>query len=477
MASVRSKYVRIKLPEELTDYVAYIAQKRLLGYRSMIEFTCACVRKEVQYLQELGVVPPSVPKVRTVAPGAIGVLSAVLGVALLALLALLPGKVTGMGTLTDLLSPLADWNVLETYARFKAAINFILYFGTMFTLVFAGLGDRFSKGITVGLSTFVGIALAIALSLLPIEWMAQLAPMVFLFFILGIFYLIFEGFRTFGLTGFSSGAAAYILAFLLVGTHAPDVFEAAGYFGTILKLTFIVTVIYAIYLATHSFSDYGEDIGARAGHAARSAWADSFGSEEDKRAIQEEQAAVRDALSLQPQAYRRATDMASALGRVSQAVHEYGYDREALATIADELRTLRGQSTESSERLGKLQALATRLQAMDLALFTKLKDKVAKLPKAEQKRVNKAIGDRVAQLKLDAILPKLATASKNAQQQADKALAKASTLLEKNKAHHALRSIEQARYHIGTLKGLLSQIEDIEQSIQALLNRTLRYFK
>ena len=63
---MRKAYVRVKLPEELTDYVAYVATNRILGYRSMIEFVAGCVRKELQYLRELQLIPPTVPKVRTV---------------------------------------------------------------------------------------------------------------------------------------------------------------------------------------------------------------------------------------------------------------------------------------------------------------------------------------------------------------------------------------------------------------------------
>ena len=90
---MRKAYVRVKLPEELMDYVTYVVSRRLLGYRSMIEFVSAATRKEVQRLRGLGMIPPPVPEVKDVPRGAIGTLAIVLLVALVGLSALLP---TGM---------------------------------------------------------------------------------------------------------------------------------------------------------------------------------------------------------------------------------------------------------------------------------------------------------------------------------------------------------------------------------------------
>ncbi len=94
---MRKAYVRIKLPEEVTDYVTYIATNRILGYRSMIEFVANATRKEIQYLRRLGFIPPTVPRVRTVSPGAIGVLS-VLAVAITAIAAVVTPATTGLTT-------------------------------------------------------------------------------------------------------------------------------------------------------------------------------------------------------------------------------------------------------------------------------------------------------------------------------------------------------------------------------------------
>jgi hypothetical protein len=467
----------VKLPEELTDYVAYIAQKRLMGYRSMIEFTSACVRKEVQYLQQLGVVPSTVPKVRTVAPGAIGVLSAVLLVAVVGMLAILPGGPTGFGVLSDAFSPLADWDVQDTYQRFHGFINFVLYFVAFFTLVFAGCRKQFPRREATMLASAFGLALAVALSLVPTNWIQAISPFALLLFILLLFWAVFRGLQHFGLGQVSAGALAYVLGYVLVLTHQPDLLTRAGGFGAFLRLAFLAALVLAIYQVVVSFYRGSGDVFAHATHAARTAWTEAFGSDADKQTLAQEQAQVRDALQLQPKAYRSTQELESAISKSEQAVRTFGHSPEALATVADELRALRAQTTELGERLGKLQSIATRLQAMDLELFTKLKATYAKLSKPEQKRVAKAIKQRVAQLKLEAVLPKLARSATNSQRQADRALATATTLLERNKPQEALRALDKARFNCAQLKGILTQLNDIEESIQALLKRTLRYFK
>lgn len=474
---MRKAYVRVKLPEELTDYVATVASKRLLGYRSMIEFTSAAVRKEVKDLIRLGVLPPFVPKVKTVAPGAIGVLSAVLAVALTALLLLLPGKPTGFGVVEDVLSPVSEWDLHLFYARYGAFVNFALYFTVFFAIVFAATKQRFDRREAAVIAGAFAFALSLALAMVKVHWMRQLSPFAFLIIGFALLYAVFEGLRQFGFKWLSSGSIAYVLAYLLLRTHRPDLFAHAGAFGSILNVAFFIAFAFAFFKLCSELWSKSEPAFAEAGHQARLAWKDNFGTPEEKDMILREQNAVAEMLKIQPEEFKRLAQLQRDLGAAERAIRKYGFSREALASIAHELSKLRGQQTEVSHRLHQLGDLSQRLQALDIELFTKLKTAYDKLPKAQQAVVRKSIEERVAALKLDAVLPRLAETAHEVQLQLDASLRDASILLEKNHAHEALTTLDRARYHAEQLQGLLTQAEETEQAIQALLGKTLRSFK
>lgn len=473
---MRKAYVRVKLPEELTDYVAQVANKRLLGYRSMIEFTSAAVRREVKDLIRLGVLPPFVPKVKTIPAGAIGVLSAVLLVAAVALLGLLPPATTGL-VFEDVFEPLAGWNFPATYERYSGFINFTLYLVIFFAIVYAATRQRFEKREATVLAAAFAVALSIALSLVKGNWMRQLSPLVFVIVILALLYAVFEGLRMFGFRWVSPGSLAYILAYLLVRTHRPDVFRQAGTFGAYLNLALFIAFAIAFFKLCSQLWAKSEPVLAEARHQARLAWGDTFGTPEQKDMILREQAAITELLKIQPEEFKRVAQLQKDLSTAEKAVRKYGYSREALATIAHELGKLRGRQTELAQRIHAMQDTAQRLRAVDVELFTKMKRAYDKLSDDQQAKVKKAIEERVAELQLDAALPRLAETAAEIQAQLDATLRDSGILLEKNNAPEALRAIEKARYQAEQLRGILGQVEDTEKAIQTLAGRTLRWFQ
>lgn len=477
---MRKAYVRVKLPEEITDYVAYVATNRILGFRSMIEFVANAVRKEIMRLRQLGFIPPTVPKVREIPAGAIGALAAVLSVAITAvtLLAFLqPGGVTGLGIWEETFSPLAGWNIAGMYDRYQGFINLTLYFVVFFALCFAGTKRWFDRREAIALAAVFAAALSIGLAIMPVNWLRQLSPLALLLVALGMLYAVFEGMKRFGFAWVSSGSLSYILAYLLVRTHRPDLFAAVGGFGSALHLIFFVAFAFALFTALSELWSRSESVFARAGHAARLAWGESFGSPAEKALLTQQQAEIGQLLKIQPEEYRVVGQLDRDLVRCEEAVRKYGYSRESLATIADELRKLRGQESDLARRLDALRTTSQRLRALDIELFTKLKKSYEKLNPRQQQALKKAMAEQVSELNLDTQLPQLAEAAQRVQAQADDALGNTITLLEKNLPHDALRALDRARYFTQQLQGLLRQVEEIEAAVAALQNRTMRFFK
>jgi hypothetical protein len=63
---LRARYARIKLPEELTAFVAFIAENKIHGYRSMMEFVTQATRDKVHQLQLMNLVPPKLPPIKKI---------------------------------------------------------------------------------------------------------------------------------------------------------------------------------------------------------------------------------------------------------------------------------------------------------------------------------------------------------------------------------------------------------------------------
>lgn len=474
---MRKAYIRIKLPEEIVDWVAYIVTNRLLGYRSMIEFVSSATRKEVQRLREGGFIPPVVPKVRSVAPGAIGVLSVVLAVGMLALLFMASPSVTGFGVMGDVFGPLEGWDFASIYARFGAFINFTLYFVVFFAVLFTAAKKWFDKreaGLVAGV---FAVALAFALSIVPINWFKQLSPIGLLLLAFLLFALIFEALKLFGFTWLSSGSLAFILAYLLLRTHRPDLFVAAGSFGSMLNIAFFIAFLVALFKAGSELLKKSERPLLEAGHAARLAWAETFNTPEQKELRAQEQASLSQLLKIQPEEFKKVTQIQQDLDNVEKAVRKYGYSRQALASIAEELGNLRRQDTELGQRIARVQELAAQLEAVDIDLFGNLKKAFEKLPLTEKRTMRKAIEEQAEELKVDATLTQLAQSAQDVRGQIDVAISDAQGLLMRNLPHDALKTIERARYHLLQLREVLRKTEDCETRIQAFLNRSLRSFQ
>jgi len=474
---MRKAYIRIKLPEEIVDYVAYVVNNRLLGYRSMIEFVASATRKEVQRLRQLGFVPPVVPKVRDVPAAAIGSLAAVVLVALVGLWNLLPSGLTGMGVLDDVFSPLASWDIAGVYVRYQGFINVTLYFMAFFAITFSVTKKWLDRREAVILSSVFAVALALGLAMVPTDWIRQVSPVALLVLVLILFYVILEALRHLGFAWVSSGSIAYILAYLLVRTHRPDIFAVAGPFGTALNLAFLIAFFVALYKIIAELWKRSETGFVKVGHAARLAWSDAFGSPAERALLVKEQEGLTQLLKIQPQEYKALRQVESDLENAEQAIRKYGYSKQALEGIAHELTKLRAQESELAKKLEALHSLTERLQRLDLELFTKLKDRFDKLPARERKAVKKAIEEKIAELNLEAALPRLVEAAQQAQAQVTAALNNVIENLERAQAHDALQWLDRTRYYVAQLRELLKQVEDMERAIQVLLGKSLSFFR
>lgn len=473
---MRKAYVTIKLPEELMDYVVYVVTRRLLGYRTLIEFVSSAVRKEILRLRRLNIVPPMVPKAREVPAGAIGVLSAVLLVALVSLLVILPGSPTGLGVWDDVFRPLAGWDIAGVYARYQGFINFTLYFVSFFAIVFSTIKKWLDTREAAALSVAIALALSTGLALVPVNWLRQLSPVALLVLALVLFYAVFESLRRFGFAWVSSGSLAYVLSYLLLRTHKPDLFVAAGAFGSVLSLAFFVAFAVALFKIASELWGKSEIGFAKAGHAARLAWGQAFGSSAERALVAEEQEDLSAIVKIEPAEEKRLAQVHRELDQVEQAIRKFGYSREAMASIAHELGKLRGQESELARDLGALEQLAERVRTADVTMFTRLQKQFEKLSPERKAAVKKAIEEKVAALNLEAQLPRLAESARSVQAQSDGAIREAIALLERNQPHDALRWLDRARYYTTQLGGLLRQVEETEQAISALTNQSLRYF-
>jgi len=474
---MRKAYIRIKLPEEIVDYVAYVVERRLLGYRSMIEFVSSATRKEVQRLRHLGFIPPVVPKVRDVPTAAIGMLAVVVLVALVGLWNLLPSGLTGMGVLDDVFSPLAGWNIAGAYERYQGFINLTLYFVAFLAITFSVCKRWLDRREALLLSTVLAIALSLGLAMIPADWVRQLSPIALLVIVLILFYVVLEALRRLGFAWMSSGSLAYMFAYLLVRTHRPDLFASAGPFGSVLNLAFLVAFLVAIIKIGSEALKRSETGFVKVGHAARLAWGEAFGSPAERALVEKEQKEVEELLQIMPADDKALDHVERDVGNAEKAIRKYGYSRESQHGIAQELAKLRDHESEVAKKLDDLSSLAERVRAIDLDLFTKMKTAYDRLPARERTKVRKAIEEKVTALNLEATLPRLVEAGQQAQAQLSQALANAITELERNQPHDALRWLDRTRYHVAQLRQLLTQLNETEQAIKALLDKSLRYFR
>ncbi len=474
---MRKAYIRIKLPEQLVDYVAYVVERRLLGYRSMIEFVASATRKEVQRLRQLGFIPPVVPKVREVPAGAIGTVVVVLLVAMVGLWYAMPVSLTGMGVLDDVFSPLAGWDVGGAYERYQGFINFTLYFVAFLAILFSVAKRWLDRREAILLSSVLAIALSIGLAMVPTNLVYQLSPVALLVIVLVLFYLLLEALRRMGFAWISCGSLAYIFAYLLVRTHRPDLFARAGPFGTILNLAFLAAFFVAIIKIVSEALKRSEAVIMKVKHAARLAWGESFQSPDERALIKKEQEELGQLLRIEPVEYKALDHIERDIQNAETAIRKYGYSKEALESIARELAKLREQESEITKKIANLQALVERVKAIELDLFTRLKMAFDRLPAREQAKVRNVVEEKVAELNLEATLPRLAEAAIQAQGQVMEALTNAITDLEKNQPHDALGWLDRTRYYVAQLRQVLTQVKETEQAIQALLGRSLKYFQ
>jgi len=474
---VRKQYVRVKIPDELFDYVAHVVNKRLLGYRSFIEFVSAAVRNEVQRLREQGFIPPAVEHVHQVPRGAIGVLSTVLLVGLVGMLFILDPSITGLGIADDIFSPLAGWDIGAMYARFGGFINFTLYFVVFFAVLFTATKKWFDKREAALVAAVFALAMSLALSLVPVNWLKQISPFALLLLALVLFWLLFEALKHFGFTWLSSGSLAFILAYLLLRTHRPDLFIAAGTFGKLLNAVLFIAFLVAIFKAGSELLKKTQGPLIEAGHAARMAWAESFGTPEQREVLLQEQSSLAHLLRIQPEENKKLTQILEDLNRCEKAIRQFGYSKQALATIAQELSKLAKIDDELGVRMAEAGTLAERIQASDLELFKNLQKAFDKLPPQQKREARKVIERQAEELNLDATLAQLARDAEEMRVQIAQGLQDARGQLLRNQPHDALRAIDRVRYHVSQLQEVQRKLEDTETRMQAFVNRSLKSFQ
>lgn len=475
---MRKRYVRVQLPEEIIDYVAYIVTNRMLGYRSMIEFVTSAVRKEVQRLRELQFIPPTVPKVKQIPVGAIGALTIILLLAgLFGISQLVPSSVTGLSVWGDIFQPLAGWNISSTYAKYSGFINILLYFVFFFAILFSTTKRWLERKEAIAISSVLSVVFSLGLAMIPINLLYQVSPIALFVIALVLMFVVFEALKQFGFKGISSSSLAYVLAYLLLRTHRPDAFIVAGTFGDILNFGFFITFAIVIIKAVKEFLTKSDSGFEHLKHTVKLGLQQAFTTEEDKKVLAREQEEILEILQIEPKEYKRITQFQKDLDKTEEAITRYSYNRDALALIAHELKKILGQESELIKDIEDLDELAKKLRGLDVALFAKLKEKYAKLSQDEQTLLKDNMKEKIAQLNLENILPLLAQSARETHEQIDTAIRQTIIHLEGNQPHDATKELDRARYYTNQLKNITNKVQDTTTAIHALTNKSLTYFK
>ena len=131
------------------------------------------------------------------------------------------------GFLDTLFSPLRDLNIVEFYSRNHYWLDFFIYLLVFIPVVRLSIGKRFEGKEGAVLSTAIGIALALSLSLMErrigfsIKSFGPIAAAIFIFIVA---FLVFQVIRSIGAGSVSAGSTAFAITYFMIRATVPNFF-------------------------------------------------------------------------------------------------------------------------------------------------------------------------------------------------------------------------------------------------------------
>lgn len=262
----------------------------------------------------------------------------------LALFLITTPLVLGANILDNVLKPFSGINIGDTYGKYYAFIDAILYFILFIGVASAGLGQTFKDNKTI--STIVGVMLAIGMSVFELNTgfnIGKFAPVAALIFFLVIGIFIYNLIKNLTDQTFAAISLAFLVMYGLIQAMAPSLMEWINkieWLSTIIALMLVASIIGLIYGIISLFK------GIKSG-----SWGANHEGIKEKRAEREfnrNEKKEEKALKKEQKAAQKMFQLESELGNISNNIAEL---EKAEANIAQRDHTNRAHQIETLKDL------------------------------------------------------------------------------------------------------------------------------
>ncbi|NIM03816.1 hypothetical protein GTN66_06695 [bacterium] len=379
-------------------------------------------------------------------------------------------------TLEELLSPFEFLDIGGVYDRYAAAIDFIIAFLLFLGISKVTLGRRFEGRGGKLVITAVALALSVGFSLIEREANFSLRSfgslgVLILIFLISI--VLFNLFRTAGVSKTSSFCLAYIIVYLSLRLISPAIFDwiaqTAPWINGILGLAFVVSGIKLV-LSLFRSRKFVESLPAKLRDVGPL-------ENEVQHEIEEEDSEknlVKGKMrKLTKKDLKRSEDIIGYLKHIIKVIDECGNIPEGKEQVSKELRRTAEGEHYILGKLDYLEKLNAKIERHDTARLGELEQKYGLASGKQKSLLRKEIGIEYQKIKIEEGIKNLKQRILKLTQGFNNSVNTAvDCLQEENYTQDAKKHLNEAISYEAAMNRLFNDISKLENSLIALAKRT-----
>ena len=384
-AERRPHFKSISIEEKLYYAIEPIAQKKVMGVKSVAEFVSDAAREKLEKYHQLGLHPWSrfSSEVRKHASkhseNLAIILILVLGFSGLWLLWFPGASITGFVPAPDLVSTPLHISVLFP---FSPVMDFFLYLAVFVGLSWVTIGRRFqNRGLAVAVGTVLAVSLASAAPKLGFR-IESLGPIAATIIILAVSYPIYWLLRKMGLGSVGAISTSILFVYAGLGTYSPTWIDAIVQRLPFLPFVAIGLLILVVYKMSTTLFPRKSDP-RKFPEMRPSVWEYAPSPKQEQEVVQMYLGTIT------RQARKESRQVIAELTYVSKVLVKFADSPTACYQISRRLHDIPPTKHDVRRLLKKMHKCIDQLQRMDFRSFKHLKKDYSSMPSEEKEQIMK----------------------------------------------------------------------------------------
>ena len=299
------------------------------------------------------------------------------------------------GFLNTLFGPLSELNIVEFYSQNHYWLDFFIYLLVFIPVVRLSIGKRFEGKEGAILSTAIGIALALSLSLMErrigfsIKSFGPIAAAIFIFIIA---LLIFQVIRSTGAGSISAVSLAFAITYFMIRATVPNFFLwlEANQWTRWLHMALVMALAVSIWKIFKSIWPKSEI--ESLSHKLEKAPDIDPDSLQNIRMEKEEASLIKNRLErFTKKARKESRDIIEELKEMIDIIDEYGDTPQAKHLIAGKIQHIAPKENLILKQLAYIKDLSKKIEKFDLRSFKELNQKMGAVDKKHRDRIKEEI--------------------------------------------------------------------------------------